>query len=489
MANKLKKSITPKAAAEKPEKTDKAEKTPRAGKKTDTGKFRTDREEKLDLKAIAKDERTWKILGTVSLLASIFLFIAFVSYLFTWKEDQSQVMNKGISFLFDNDEENKVTNLLGRLGAYTSHNLIHNGFGLSSFLFCTFFFVVGINLLFNRKVFSIWRNLKYVTIGLLIVSVSLSFMFSSARFPFGGEVGDMISNWLVNFLGTIGTAALLLVVGGSYLIWQFNPSFNVPIRQARPEGEEAEPLEDKAVDPETTGATLTINDRYSEKEPVPHSPNLLKGEGQMVVNGQAEETDLGLQLTEKDDPAGALTINQPVIEKEIVADMLHEEEAKLAPEPEPEPEPVPVPAPRKQPVISVEDLELEIKTAEEKTEEEEGLEKGYSDLPPYEPTLDLRDYKYPRTDLLETHGSEKIVQDPAELEANKNQIINTLKNYDINIQKISATVGPTVTLYEMVPLPGIGAMIRIPSAARLNAISSSRFLILEIRTPAAGTIS
>ena len=227
----------------------------------------------------------------------------------------------------------------------------------------------------------------------------------------------------------------------------------MPVRQSRPEGEETEPMEIMDDEPELTGASLTINDRYSEKEPVPHSPNLLKGDGQMVVNGQAEEPDLGLQLTEKDDPAGALTINQPVIEKEIVADMLHEEEAKLAAEPEPEP--IPAPAPRKQPAISVEDLELEIKTAEEKTEEEEGLEKGYSDLPPYEPTLDLRDYKYPKTDLLETHGSEKIVQDPAELEANKNQIITTLKNYDITIQKISATVGPTVTLYEIVPAAGV----------------------------------
>ena len=164
-------------------------------------------------------------------LVSIFLFIAFVSYLFTWKEDQSQVMNWGVSFLFDNNDENKVSNLLGRLGAYASHGLIHNGFGLASFLFCTFFFVVGINLLFNRKVFSIWRNLKYVTIGLLIVSVSLSFLFSTANFPFGGEVGDMISAWLGNFLGTIGTAALLLVLGISYLIWQFNPSFNLPERK------------------------------------------------------------------------------------------------------------------------------------------------------------------------------------------------------------------------------------------------------------------
>ena len=74
---------------------------------------------------------------------------------------------------------------------------------------------------------------------------------------------------------------------------------------------------------------------------------------------------------------------------------------------------------------------------------------------PYDPILDLRDYKYPKLELLEAHGSEKIVQDPAELETNKNQIINTLKNYDINIQKISATVGPTVTLYEIIPAAGV----------------------------------
>ena len=136
MANKLKKSTTPKVEAEKPVKAEK----PARATKTSSDKFKSDREEKLDFKKLAKDERTWKILGTISLLISIFLFIAFISYLFTWKEDQSQVMNKSISFLFDNDDENKVSNLLGRLGAFTSHNLIYNGFGLASFLFCVKYF-------------------------------------------------------------------------------------------------------------------------------------------------------------------------------------------------------------------------------------------------------------------------------------------------------------------------------------------------------------
>src|SRR5215217_5953216 len=147
MANKLKKSITPKAA-EKPGKTEKPERTPKAASE----KLKTDREEKVDLKELAKDERTWKIVGTVSLLISIFLFIAFVSYFFTWKEDQDELSKS--AFLSDNDI--KVSNLMGRLGAYVSDFFIYRGFGLASFLFCTFFFVVGINLLFNRKVFSIW---------------------------------------------------------------------------------------------------------------------------------------------------------------------------------------------------------------------------------------------------------------------------------------------------------------------------------------------
>jgi S-DNA-T family DNA segregation ATPase FtsK/SpoIIIE len=107
------------------------------------------------------------------------------------------------------------------------------------------------------------------------------------------------------------------------------------------------------------------------------------------------------------------------------------------------------------------DLELEINRPEEsEAEEEETIPAGKlpqhtRDLDPYDPALDLRDYKFPHLELLEAHGSEKVVADQAELETNKNQIINTLKNYDISIQRISATVGPTVTLYEIVPAPGV----------------------------------
>src|SRR5947209_4271332 len=296
MANKLKKS-TPKVAAEKPEKSEKAEK-PKKGAKPSAQKLKNDRQEKLDLKKLARDERTWKIIGTVSLLVSIFLFIAFISYLFTWQEDNSQV-RKGVSFLFDTAKDNHVSNLLGRLGAYVSYGLINNGFGLASFLFCTFFFVLGVNLVFGKKVFSISRNLKYVTFGLVIASTTLGFIFPAhaASFYWGGAVGDMISNWLIGFLGMIGTAALLLVVGISYLIWQFNPSFQVPEWKLRTASAEAATEQEDEEEPVPTGAT--INDLYASGE-LSEKRNLLKGEGAMIINMNDREEDHGLTMMEKE---------------------------------------------------------------------------------------------------------------------------------------------------------------------------------------------
>lgn len=475
MANRLKKSNIETTTAEeevleKPEKPQRkapvksaaAEKTkaPEKGKAAD--KFKKDREEKIDLKKLARDERTWKIIGTVSLLTSIFLFIAFASYFFTWKEDQDKV-SSGAAFLFD--DETRVSNLLGRLGAYISHFFIYKGFGVASMLFCTFFFVVGINLLFERKVFSIWRNLKYVTIGLLIASVTLAFFLSSFDFPFGGRVGDMISSWLEAFLGSLGTFALLLVVGISYLIWQFNPTFKLPERKPAP----LQPVLDEEDDEEedlfeADGPKLFVEVPKAPSEPkeVVKKKNTLNGDGVMDLNSMYAEKiaagEIDFQIIERpDDDETPLEVESPV-EQEVIDEILHENELSIVPEEPKEeeivPEPV-APPPQKEDLKPISDIQLEIKVAEPAAEEEEGREKDYSDLPPYEPTLDLRDYKYPTLELLEAHGSEKIVQDPAELEANKNQIINTLKNYDISIQKIMATVGPTVTLYEIVPAAGV----------------------------------
>ncbi|HVG14879.1 MAG TPA: DNA translocase FtsK 4TM domain-containing protein, partial [Chitinophagaceae bacterium] len=308
MANKLKKPASPKA-----------EEKPIIKKAPVAQKFKADKEEKVDFKKLAKDERTWKIIGTLSLLVSIFLFIAFISYFFTWKEDQDKVFNNS-SFLFDNTI--KVSNLLGRLGAYMSHLFIRQGFGVASMLVCTFFFVVGINLLVNRKVFSIWKNLRYVTIGLLIASVSFAFLFSGSHFPFGGEVGKMIDIWLENFLGTLGTAVLLLVVGVSYLIWQFNPSFKIPERQPH-----IAPVEVEEEEAPEEIVTETLEEKKNKR-------NALKSNTGMLAPVM-EDDGPDFEIIERDEEEEeSITSSEPIVEREITKDLLHEDDLAIEPIPE-----------------------------------------------------------------------------------------------------------------------------------------------------------
>jgi S-DNA-T family DNA segregation ATPase FtsK/SpoIIIE len=116
----------------------------------DPEKLTADKPAEVTVTEVVKDERTSKIMGAVSLLLTVFLFVSLTSYLFTWQEDQDKVHQFGIKIFATDDV--RVTNLLGVLGAYVAHTLIYKGFGLASFLFCTTFFVLGVNLLFGKKI-------------------------------------------------------------------------------------------------------------------------------------------------------------------------------------------------------------------------------------------------------------------------------------------------------------------------------------------------
>ena len=391
----------------------------------DPAKMNPETEEKVMVKELWKDERTHKILGAFFLLTAFLMFIGFTSYLFTWQEDQAKVF-KGIKILLPRNEE-PMANLLGASGAYFSDFFIRRGFGIASFLFCTLFFVAGVNLFFGRKLFSLSRNLKYVVLGLLVISVSASFLMKGDPMPWGGAVGDMGSDWLQQVIGRIGTAALLIVTGFAYIIWRFNPVFKLPTKRAVLEKINViEPDENIFTEfPEENSEAEVNKSEFSANSGA--SINTLN-----VPNQENNSLDHELQVYEKnnDEPEVSILPVKPAV---IIA------------------EPLIVP-----PLNTAETgLELEIKSVPEKVEEEVIKPSEKPAQKPYDPILDLRDYKYPKLDLLETHGSEKIVQDPTELETNKNQIINTLRNYDIEIQKISATVGPTVTLYEIVPAAGV----------------------------------
>jgi S-DNA-T family DNA segregation ATPase FtsK/SpoIIIE len=441
-------------------------------------KLSPDKQEEVTVQEIVKDERTHKIAGTISLLVSLFLFVAFTSYAFTWQNDQDKVHQFGVKIFSVDDVQ--VSNLLGVLGAYIAHTFIYKGFGVASFLICSFFFVLGINLLFDRKVFSLKRNVKYVLTGLLIMSVALAFIFRSSQFSFGGAFGELINDWLIKWIGVLGTAALLLVSAFTYFIWKFNPRFKLPLRKTfNPLQTEINKNGNVNAVKAAAGINGSENDNdaklYIDKD-VAISNNKLKKEGNgiVVLMPDDDETEYplhNLRVVEKDEePAEEKQIKQELFKEnleeeeagEIDPFKLEIKEVKQENSFGPDTNISSVETPFKkfkdtQKEDAVDTFDLEIKdTTEADLEEDEVVQKiSKIKLDPYEPKLDLRDYKYPSLELLETHGSEKIVHDPAELESNKNQIIATLKNYDIAIQRIAATVGPTVTLYEIVPAPGV----------------------------------
>ncbi len=406
--------------------------------------LKQEKEETVEVKELLKDERTHKIAGSLFILLALLFFIAFTSYLFTWDEDQDKVFTDGYKLLLGTDTN--VANLMGTFGAFISHFFIYKGFGIASYMLCSLFFIIGVNLFVGKKVFSVWRNLKYLFIGLPLISITAAVIMGAQAFAWGGGVGDMCKDYLFKTIGSIGTIAVIAVSFLAYVIWRFNPSFALSDKKVVPaEAIDAAPASLVGDNEETTDLGNNIQ--------AANAANAMKGAGKMgEVPDQAPAFNHELTIVERQDTEE----KQPAFKKQELPESI--------PGPEPDEQETivemiqPLIAPAKPTLLAAASgLELEIKTADELAAEEElnlPAEK-VQQLKPYDPVLDLRDYKYPSLDLLENHGSEKIVQDPAELENNKNQIINTLKNYDINIQKISATVGPTVTLYEIIPAAGV----------------------------------
>ena len=389
--------------------------------------LKQEKEETVEVKQLLQDERTHKIAGSILLLIAILLFIAFTSYLFTWAEDQDKFSYR---MLLANDI--KVQNLLGTFGAFVSEIFIRKGFGIASYLICTFFFVVGVNLFFGKKVFSVSRNIKYLIVGLPVICVATAVIFSGKAFPWGGAAGDMIKDWMYKTVGQVGTIGILAVAVLAYIIWRFNPVFKLPSKK---DFIPADNNTDVAADEIAETHVWPVEENATASK-----TNSLKGENNALVIAPPENNGLNHEIT--------LVEKEPEEDTDAAVDEIKEIPLKIEEE-----ELKPVKAKQK----DLTPLELEIKTVTDKVEEEpeEAEDKKVKPFKPYDPILDLRDYKYPTLDLLENHGSEKIVQDANELENNKNQIINTLKNYDIHIQKISATVGPTVTLYEIIPAAGV----------------------------------
>ncbi|MGV3509671.1 MAG: DNA translocase FtsK 4TM domain-containing protein [Sphingobacteriaceae bacterium] len=384
------------------------------------------------------DGRIFKIIGLFFLILSLYFLVAFTSYLFTWQEDQSYVIdaNGGWGNLFKNAEELEkagvvnpaVENWLGKFGALLSHQFIYEWFGIASFIFIGVFFIIGYRLLFRVRVASVTKTLAYSLFLLVFISVTLAFFHAFiSDFPhfLEGEFGFWTNRLLKAQIGNTGIAGLLAFAGLSALIVAYNIDFKLPSKSE--EEEDSQPLvstEPEEIEMEEDFRTRPVefplnNKRDSNKEresaneaPEPVSANPLKQE-RIAPPMELENVESELVIP-----------RAPVGEAAAAALALN---------------------------VTKPDPELTVN----KTEEEKKADDLVQQFGQYDPKLDLSSYQIPSLDLLENYGSNKIAVNTDELEANKNKIVETLNHYNIEIDKIKATIGPTVTLYEIIPAPGV----------------------------------
>ncbi|MDE3125496.1 MAG: DNA translocase FtsK 4TM domain-containing protein, partial [Bacteroidota bacterium] len=420
MANRLKKNVPP---------------------PPDPEKLQPDKEVDISVSEVVKDERTTKIAGAVSLLFAFFLFIAFSSYLFTWQEDQDKVQQFGVKIF--SLEDLKINNLLGVSGAYLAHFFMYKGFGIAAYLLCTFFFVLGVNGLFSKKVFSVKRNIRYVLVGLVLISVTASFTTPNSQFTWGGAVGNMLSSWLIQWMGKVGTSAFLLIAVFSYIIWRFNPTFHLPKWPERASTKNKLVTEDDSIalssdeipvyqQWDTASKTdIPLDVQPNNEEPWVTS-NKLKNDGKNVTVILPEDavTDPTNPLIQFEILDKHQYLQQDTMEAESPDEIITPSPAQHIPpandsnitvQATPSSELTPIITSAKLMIDDSVDMELEIKTSTIESTPV-AVKKSPPVLnEPYDTTLDLSSYQFPSLDLLDLHGSEKIVHDPNELEANKNQ--------------------------------------------------------------------
>ncbi|MFA5817082.1 MAG: DNA translocase FtsK 4TM domain-containing protein [Bacteroidales bacterium] len=299
------------------------------------------------------------VLGLFFLFMALFAGISFISYLFSWKADQSFLDTELTTNLVNPDI--RVDNLAGKAGAVISNLFIYKWFGISSLILVALFMLYGIALLGSR-VLPLGRTTKYGLIAMIWISVMLGYALPQEAFQFGGGHGTSIAEWLTALMGSAGTLVVIVVTGLAFLVLLFR---------------------------------LT--------------PDHLK---------RAEVTRFVVSVPEAD----AMAVDLDLVHVDFDPDR------------------------------ATSDPQMTVTDAGEATEDKLDLRAPMGD---YDPTLELSGYQFPGFDLLRDHsiGHPKVSDE--ELISNKNKIVETLANYKIKIEKIKATIGPTITLYEIIPAPGV----------------------------------
>ncbi|MFT4061983.1 MAG: DNA translocase FtsK 4TM domain-containing protein [Edaphocola sp.] len=483
--------------------------------------------------------------GFVCLLLGAFFTLSVISYIFSWQQDQNHLLSSEGILNFLMHDKSPVENWCGRLGAAAAHLLVYRGVGIAALLLTVWLSAWGVNLVYGRKVIPTMKWVRWMALGFLFLCPLLSFAFPDSTFPLGGALGNGLIEWSNGFLGKAGSLFMLVTVFCFFAFivfqWDVKPLLNharklVPVRREDVQdvplgGEETTQPDTNENDtfkgfvnetPEQKLAaaqqTQTAEPEYPELTINNHIGNRLKEEPEEddtdAATTQALPANdmLQMHIVEKNEPPAAAQHRQAshapqeMVSEVILKGGIHlelpQEAAFLDNNAPGDPEMlVNTPAPHNdmdeydplddygEATGDEEDLDFEVISVEEKSAvPANGAHITIASGEPYDPELDLPNYKFPTLDLLAAIEQGAISLDREELEKNKNQIINTLRSFGIEIQRISATVGPTVTLYEIVPAEGV----RISKIRNLEDDIALNLAALGIRIiapiPGKGTI-
>lgn len=380
------------------------------------------------------DQRGNSIIGVLLLCIAIFLGIALVSYLVSYfgishQEYGSQTLDEGV----------QIHNVTGRLGARLAEILVKESFGIGAFFFVYLFTILGLKIGFRSKI-RMWNIWKYALMGLVWLPLFFAFLPVKKTMILGGAVGQWLHSNLLNYIGSAGVVITLVFTFLLYAAFEFNLTFNA-IKRWRERRAEKATLRQHEIDPDA--------DKDSDTENIGHP-----SDNDNVTDQEAAE-DIG---TEEELPA--ITVHH---KEETPVEEEPQPAANHFIKPQPNDDPIPTAQSGQQPGFEIVEPTSDTPSGTVKLEIEETPEEASSNGEkehhgldtPFDPHYELRDFKFPSIDLLRDYGIGKADVSSEELEENKNKIVETLGNYGIQIDRIKATIGPTVTLYEIVPAAGV----------------------------------
>ncbi len=357
-----------------------------------------------DKKPFVLDERVKRVAGAMLIFLAIYLFLAFLLFILNWFNEVTDDLFGDFpvaDVLLGNDRG--VKNNTGNLGAMLSQMLVKEGFGIGAFYLVALFLHWGIRLVTGFRMLTPWRNWRLAVFTLIWLPLFFAYVFPEDPLNvLGGAVGMFLMHYLTVLLGSIGVLFVLIFVFIAFLLASFSFAFIFS-----PKKKETSLYGTKMPDYQPIDKYNTVEYAVDDED----EPILKKSNSKVAPIG----SDLPLDVVELDP--------EPV-------ESLKQEN-------------------------SLPDVELSIIKPVEETVKTKGTVERQGLDTKYDPRLDLPDYLFPPLDLLNEYSDGRITVDRTELEANKNRIVETLGNYSIGIERIKATIGPTVTLYEIVPSAGV----------------------------------